>query len=44
VVGVLLTLNGDGHTAYNTGNSCIDRAVDRYLLTGKAPKSGTSCS
>jgi len=42
--GVLLTFNGDGHTAYNKGNSCIDGAVDRYLLTGKAPKSGTSCS
>lgn len=42
--GVLLTLNGDGHTAYNKGNTCIDDAVDRYLLTGKTPKSGTSCS
>jgi len=42
--GVLLTFNGDGHTAYNKGNSCIDEAVDRYLLTGKAPLSGTSCS
>lgn len=38
----LLTLDGDGHTAYMQGSVCIDRAVDRYFLTGVA-KSGTVC-
>lgn len=41
--GVLLTNVGDGHTAYRTGNACIDSAVDRYLLTGEPPKDGTRC-
>lgn len=42
--GVLLTRAGDGHTGYGRGNRCIDAAVDRYLLDGKAPKDGTRCS
>ena len=42
--GVLLTRAGDGHTGYGRGNRCIDSAVDRYLLDGKAPKDGTTCS
>ncbi|MGH8893903.1 MAG: alpha/beta hydrolase [Actinomycetes bacterium] len=41
--GRLLTLVGDGHTAYRQGSSCIDRAVDRYLLDGKLPARGTRC-
>ncbi|MGQ0465307.1 MAG: alpha/beta hydrolase [Sporichthyaceae bacterium] len=42
--GVLLTRAGDGHTGYGRGNRCIDAGVDRYLLEGKAPKDGTTCS
>ncbi|MGW4642802.1 alpha/beta hydrolase [Sphaerisporangium sp. NPDC004334] len=41
--GVLLSYDGDGHTAYRTGSSCIDAAVDRYLLTVATPKTGTLC-
>ena len=41
--GVLLTLHGDGHTAYFTGSPCIDKAVDGYLLTGKVG-SGIVCN
>lgn len=41
--GVLLTYNGDGHTAYFRGNSCIDDTVDTYFLKGKAPKDGKRC-
>jgi pimeloyl-ACP methyl ester carboxylesterase len=41
--GVLLTYNGDGHTAYARGSACIDGAVDRYLLTGRTPARGTRC-
>jgi pimeloyl-ACP methyl ester carboxylesterase len=40
----LLTMRGDGHTAY-PGNSpdCIDPAVEAYLNTGALPAAGTSC-
>ncbi|MFF8842839.1 alpha/beta hydrolase [Streptomyces sp. NPDC015127] len=42
-VGVLLTYRGEGHGAY--GNSaCVDRAVDGYLLNGRVPKDGTTCT
>lgn len=41
--GVLLTMNGDGHTAYLRGSTCIDSAVDAYLLSGKPPAAGTVC-
>jgi pimeloyl-ACP methyl ester carboxylesterase len=41
--GVLLTRDGDGHTAYSSGNVCIRAAVDRYLSTGQPPTDGTTC-
>jgi pimeloyl-ACP methyl ester carboxylesterase len=41
--GVLLGWNGDGHTAYLEGSSCIDTAVDRYLIRLATPHSGTIC-
>ena len=41
--GRLLTMNGDGHTAYRRGSTCIDSAVDGYFLTGALPASGTVC-
>jgi pimeloyl-ACP methyl ester carboxylesterase len=41
--GVLLTRDGDGHTAYLSGNACITKAVDRYLADGTVPKKGTTC-
>ncbi len=39
----LLTYDGDGHTAYTSGSSCIDKAVDAYLLEGALPAEGTVC-
>jgi pimeloyl-ACP methyl ester carboxylesterase len=33
----LLTYVGDGHTAYLSGNECVDRVVDQFLLTGVPP-------
>lgn len=42
--GVLLTYEGDGHTAYRRGSTCIDAAVDTYLLRGVPPVDGTRCS
>jgi pimeloyl-ACP methyl ester carboxylesterase len=40
---VLLTYNGDGHTAYGRGSTCIDTAVDAYLIEGMVPAPGTVC-
>lgn len=41
--GVLVERDGDGHTAYNAGNECIDTLVEDYLLDGTVPADGTSC-
>ncbi|MFD3700133.1 alpha/beta hydrolase [Streptomyces sp. NPDC058646] len=41
--GVLLTYDGDGHTAYGRGSDCIDTAINRYLLEGKPPANGKKC-
>jgi pimeloyl-ACP methyl ester carboxylesterase len=41
--GVLLSRDGDGHTAYSSGNRCIDTAVDKYLAHGTVPSDGTMC-
>ncbi len=35
--GVLLTREGDGHTAYGQDNACIDSTVNAYLLDGAVP-------
>ena len=40
----LLTYEGDGHTAYGRGSSCIDRTINAYLLRGTPPKDGKRCS
>lgn len=42
-VGVLLTREGDGHTAYGSGNRCIVEAVNTYLLEGTPPEDGFTC-
>ncbi|MBW5482318.1 alpha/beta hydrolase [Streptomyces bambusae] len=41
--GVLLTYEGDGHTAYGRGSDCIDTAINRYLLDGTPPKQDQKC-
>ncbi|MFC7304985.1 alpha/beta hydrolase [Streptomyces monticola] len=43
-VGVELTYKGQGHGAYDSGDKCVRRAVDGYLLDGKSPAAGTVCS
>jgi pimeloyl-ACP methyl ester carboxylesterase len=40
----LLTFQGEGHTAYGRGNTCINNSVDRYLLIGKLPREGRICT
>ncbi|MBB0229660.1 alpha/beta fold hydrolase [Streptomyces calidiresistens] len=42
-VGVLLTLEGEGHGAYTAGNRCVVAAVDAHLLSGATPRDGTVC-
>jgi pimeloyl-ACP methyl ester carboxylesterase len=42
--GVLLTYNGDGHTAYIRHDSCVDAAVKSYLVDLQPPKPGITCS
>ncbi|MFD7560709.1 MULTISPECIES: alpha/beta hydrolase [unclassified Streptomyces] len=43
-VGVELTYKGEGHGAYNSGDACVQGAVNSYLLDGKTPKAGTVCT
>jgi pimeloyl-ACP methyl ester carboxylesterase len=42
--GRLLTYDGDGHTAYGMGSSCVDTAVDTYVVSGVQPDEGATCS
>jgi pimeloyl-ACP methyl ester carboxylesterase len=39
----LLTMQGDGHTAYGGNSACIDAAVDAYVNSGTLPAVGTVC-
>lgn len=41
--GVLITREGEGHTGYNKGNACVDRAVEAYLIDGTVPQDGLVC-
>ncbi|MCM3516861.1 alpha/beta hydrolase [Nocardioides sp. P86] len=41
--GVLVTRDGDGHTGYNSGNECVDTAVEDYLVEGTVPDDGLQC-
>jgi pimeloyl-ACP methyl ester carboxylesterase len=40
----LLTYDSYGHTAYTSGNRCVQDAVEAYLLDGVLPAEGTTCS
>ncbi|MFF4369964.1 alpha/beta hydrolase [Streptomyces sp. NPDC001594] len=43
-VGVELTYKGQGHGAYNSGDPCVQRAVNAYLLDGKVPGANAVCT
>jgi pimeloyl-ACP methyl ester carboxylesterase len=43
VRGVLLGWNGEGHTSYMEGDSCVNAAVDAYLIRTRPPQNGTVC-
>jgi pimeloyl-ACP methyl ester carboxylesterase len=39
----LITMRGDGHTAYSGNSPCIDAAVEAYVNDGTLPPAGTKC-
>ncbi len=41
--GHLVTFTGEGHTAYNKSNACINTTVDDYLLAGTVPATDPQC-
>ena len=40
----LLTVRGDGHTAYASGVACVDTLVESYVDSLALPEPGTSCA
>jgi pimeloyl-ACP methyl ester carboxylesterase len=40
----LLTMNGDGHTAYGSNSPCVNAAVEAYLVALTLPARGTVCT
>jgi len=41
--GVLVTVEGDGHTAYNGDNDCVNSVVDEYFLDSTVPDKDPKC-
>ena len=41
--GHLVTYHGEGHTAYNKSNSCVNNAVDDFLIKNTVPKTDPMC-
>jgi len=41
--GTLITRNGDGHTGFQQHNSCVDDAVEGWLVAGTKPKPDLHC-
>lgn len=41
--GQLITFNGEGHTAYNKSNSCVNNAVDDFFINGTLPAPDLQC-
>lgn len=41
--GHLITYEGEGHTAYNKSNSCVNDAVDDFLVDGTVPAADPMC-
>ena len=40
----LVTLNGEGHTAYGLESKCINRTVDNYFIKNVVPSEDPNCS
>jgi pimeloyl-ACP methyl ester carboxylesterase len=41
--GHLVTYEGEGHTAYTTGDSCVLGVVDAFFIDGTVPESDPNC-
>jgi len=41
--GVLVTYEGEGHTAYNKGSSCVNDTVDSFFIDGTVPSRDPMC-
>ena len=41
--GHLVTYHGEGHTAYNKSNSCVNNAVDDFFVSGTVPQKDPNC-
>ncbi|MGO4103519.1 alpha/beta hydrolase [Leifsonia sp. YAF41] len=41
--GHLVTYEGEGHTAYNKSNACVNDTVDDYLINGTVPAADPKC-
>jgi pimeloyl-ACP methyl ester carboxylesterase len=41
--GHLVTYTGQGHTAYNKSNACVNNTVDNYFIDGTVPKTDPQC-
>ena len=41
--GVLVSYEGEGHTAYNKSNACVSGAVESYLIDGTVPSADPKC-
>lgn len=41
--GRLITRDGDGHTGFQRGNSCVDDAVENWLIKGTVPTDDLKC-
>jgi pimeloyl-ACP methyl ester carboxylesterase len=41
--GVLLSYEGEGHTAYNKSNSCVNDVVEEYFIEGSVPDDDPRC-
>jgi hypothetical protein len=41
--GHLITYHGEGHTAYNKSNSCVNDAVDNFFVKGTVPSADPLC-
>jgi hypothetical protein len=41
--GHLITYHGEGHTAYNKSNACVNDAVDDYFIDGTVPETDPDC-
>lgn len=41
--GTLITYEGEGHTAYNKSNPCVNDAVEAYFIDGTVPDGDPKC-